>query len=166
MPHILNAGPGDIATIRRLARATWVVSYKDMISPEQIEYMLEMMYSPDSLEEQMNTGHQFLILCENDTACGFASYSPAVPQATAYRLHKLYVLPGQQGKGFGKILLNRVMENASAAGATALELNVNRNNPSLDFYRHEGFVIRETVDLDIGGGFFMNDYILEKNILL
>lgn len=164
MHRIEAAGPESIETIRTLANATWRISYREMISGEQIDYMLEMMYSPSSLLKQMESGHRFFLAYDDTAPCGFASVSPAENKKDKFRLHKLYVLPGYQGKGLGKELLGKVIEFAAASGATALELNVNRNNPSVAFYKNQGFSIAETVDLDIGGGFFMNDYIMERNI--
>ena len=68
------------------------------------------------------------------------------------------------GKGVGKILMNEVVNLTSKEGGQSLQLNVNRNNKAKDFYLKAGFNIKETVDLDIGNGFFMNDYVMELPI--
>jgi hypothetical protein len=38
---------------------------------------------------------------------------------------------------------------------------VNRYNKAKDFYEKAGFKIIETVDIEIGNGFYMNDYVME-----
>ncbi|HTM98403.1 MAG TPA: GNAT family N-acetyltransferase, partial [Pedobacter sp.] len=107
-------------------------------------------------------GHTFIIASENGKDVGFAGFSIIDPRKKTYKLHKLYVLPEMHGKGVGKILINEVVNLALHEGGKSLQLNVNRNNNAKDFYLKAGFNIKETVDLDIGNGFFMNDYIMER----
>jgi len=127
--------------------------------------MLELIYSKDALTGQIeNLHHSFILIYENEQAVGFASYSPKEPGLPVFRLHKLYVLPTQQGKGTGKALLNYILDEIKQAGATILELNVKRDNPAIDFYKKQGFKIAKEVDIDIGNGYFMRDYIMEKEI--
>jgi ribosomal protein S18 acetylase RimI-like enzyme len=49
-------------------------------------------------------------------------------------------------------------------GATSLLLNVNRNNPTKGFYEKLGFTVIKEEDIDIGNGYFMNDYVMEKKV--
>ncbi|MBQ1937231.1 MAG: GNAT family N-acetyltransferase, partial [Bacteroidales bacterium] len=74
-----------------------------------------------------------------------------------------YVLPSEQGCGLGRMLFEHAAGLAleSAKGQVArLELNVNRSNPAVDFYKHLGLRILRQGDFPIGGGFYMNDYIM------
>jgi GNAT superfamily N-acetyltransferase len=161
---IAEVNKNAIGEIRQIAYATWPVSYKEMISSSQIDYMLEMMYSEQSLREQFANGVRFLIASIDGKPAGFAGVVPKEDSKDIWRLEKLYVLPASQSKGLGKLLLDEVIKMVSEAGAGILELNVNRNNRALQFYRNMGFEIHEKVDLAIGGGFFMNDYILRKKV--
>lgn len=154
----------DIETIREIANNTWHKAYSSILSNDQIEYMLTNMYSKGELLLQLQEGHTFLIAEENDLDLGFAGFSLTEPEKNIYKLHKLYVLPSAHGKGIGKLLMNEVVNTARAAGGVTLQLNVNRNNKAAEFYKHAGFKIKETVDLDIGNGFFMNDYVMERPI--
>lgn len=160
-----KAREADIPVIQELAKNTWPAAYSAIISTGQIDYMLEKMYNKGELLEQLQKGHVFLIAEENDRDLGFAGFSVSDPERRIYKLHKLYVLPAAHGKGVGKILINEVVNQARAAGAASLELNVNRNNPALEFYKKGGFSIKYTIDLDIGNGFFMNDYVMEKSLI-
>lgn len=156
-----------IPVIKELAETTWAVAYRDILSPGQMQYMLTQIYSPLSLEEQMlKKGHQFILAADaGEQPIGFASYSPADPTEEAvYHLHKLYVLPSLQTKGTGSSLLQFVIEDSHKAGATAITLNVNRYNKALGFYLRNGFEITKEVDIDIGNGYYMNDYIMTRKL--
>lgn len=149
----------DLPLIGSLARQIWPVAYGRILSEAQLTYMLRLFYTPESLAEQAANGQQFFIL-HAPGPVGFAATGPATQNT--WKLHKLYVLPHAQGKGLGKALLCFVLEHAKAQGATRLSLQVNRYNPAKDFYRREGFHIAAEKDFDIGEGFFMNDYLMEK----
>ncbi len=158
----------DIETIGFLAQQIWPVAYKEILSADQLNYMLSLMYSPSSLRKQMSEqNHIFLIVEDNmqgdEEAVGFASYS-VTDEAGIYKLHKLYVLPNQQGKGVGKFIVDFVVDQVKANDASALRLTVNRNNRAKYFYEKLGFKIIGEIDLDIGDNFFMNDYLMELQL--
>jgi GNAT superfamily N-acetyltransferase len=48
--------------------------------------------------------------------------------AGVFKLHKLYVLPGRQGRGLGRAILLFIFDVIRPEGATTLRLNVNRAN--------------------------------------
>lgn len=152
----------DIEVIQDIANSTWYNTYADYLSAEQIEYMLDKMYNKGVLLSQFQEGHVFLMAQENDKDMGYAGFSILDPEAGSYKLHKLYVLPEMHGKGVGKLLVNEVLNLVRDLGGKSIELNVNRNNKAADFYKSAGFEIKETVNLDIGEGYFMNDYVMEK----
>lgn len=152
----------DIESIQDLANRTWHVTYGAYLSVEQIEYMLEKMYNKGELLSQFKDGYVFLMAEAGGEDLGFACFSILDSGQKIYKLHKLYVLPETQGKGVGKLLMNEVVNLVKRAGGAFLQLNVNRNNKASDFYIRAGFVVKETIDLDIGNGFLMNDYVMEK----
>ena len=151
----------DIEIITELAEEIWPQTYGDYIEQDQLRYMLELMYNKGELLSQLQQGHTFLIASENGKDVGFAGFSVIDPNNGTYKLHKLYVLPEMHGKGVGKILINEVVSLAKHNGGKTLQLNVNRNNNAKDFYLKAGFKIKETVDINIGNGFYMNDYVME-----
>jgi ribosomal protein S18 acetylase RimI-like enzyme len=154
----------DIPVIQSIADRTWPEAYGDIISTEQIRYMLDKMYSKGELISQLQQGHLFLIAQEDDHDLGFAGISVIDSKNQVYKLHKIYVLPEAHGKGVGKLLINEVLDVIRAAGGKYLQLNVNRNNKAVSFYKKAGFIIKESQDLDIGNGFMMNDYLMELAI--
>lgn len=150
----------DINTIGFLAQQIWPETYREILSPEQLQYMMNLFYSPDSLMKQMTEDrHQFLIVEQGEEAIGFAAWGPADPGV--FKLHKLYVLPGGQGKGIGRAMLLFIFDVLRSEGIATLRLNVNRQNKAQRFYEKLGFKIIGKEDIDIGGGYFMNDFIME-----
>ncbi len=162
MLSIRKTGNTDIPLIRELTFKVWPQTYAAIITKEQIDFMLEMMYSETSLQQQMNDGCQFIIVHSESEPVGFASYQETVP--SVFKLHKIYVLSSQQGKGTGRFVIDYIITNIEQWGATALQLQVNRQNKAKKFYEKLGFIVIEEANFDIGNGFFMNDYIMEKKL--
>ncbi|ASZ11698.1 GNAT family N-acetyltransferase [Chitinophaga pendula] len=165
MLHVKAAAITDISTIQALADKIWPPTYAAILTPEQITYMMDMMYSTSSLQDQLTVkGHHYLILADDQQPIGYASYS-TTSETQVFKLHKIYLDPSQQGKGIGKFLLNAVADQVRAADGTVLELDVNRHNKALQFYQSQGFNITGEKDTDIGRGYLMNDYILRKTLV-
>ena len=161
MIEIKPAGINDLSTISKLAHAIWPSAYSSILGEAQLEYMLNLIYSISSLEHQYNSlKHKFLLVLDNEVPVGFASFS-SHEDSTVYHLNKIYVLPGQQGKNTGKKILTFILDEIKKIGATSLQLNVNRHNKALHFYEKQGFKIIREEDIDIGSGYFMNDYVME-----
>lgn len=155
----------DIPAIRSIAQATWPIAYENIISGGQIEYMLDLMYSEASLHEQMLLkGHRFLMLEMAGSIAGYAGFEHHYAGLHRSRLHKLYVLPETQGTGAGRVLLEAVFNEVGNAGDRSIELNVNRFNPSREFYAHFGFVVERDEVLDIGDGYVMDDHVMVKHL--
>jgi GNAT superfamily N-acetyltransferase len=152
----------DVKLIHDLALIVWPQTYTDIISKEQIDFMMEMMYSESSLKLQMENGCHFLIIYDKDDPVGFASFQEIA--SSIYKLHKLYVLLSHQRKGTGRFFINFIINILKKRGAAALQLQVNRKNKAKSFYEKLGFTIIQEADFDIGNGFFMNDYVMERNL--
>ena len=160
--EVVKVGTEAIPAIQLLAEITWAFAYKDILSAAQMSYMLHLIYSKESLQQQMlEKKHQFVLLTAADKPSGFASYSiKAEHDNFTYRLHKIYVNPALQGIGAGKYLLDYVLQDIKSLGAESLELNVNRHNKAIGFYRKHGFEVISTEDIPIGNGYFMNDFVM------
>jgi ribosomal protein S18 acetylase RimI-like enzyme len=161
--HIVEATTVDIPVIRDITYRVWPATYLPIIGQEQLDYMLNLFYTPDALAVQMNSDNKFIVCYEGETAVGFASYSEIEP--AIYKLHKLYILTSLQGKGIGRYMVNYISDDIQRSGATELRLNVNIHNlAAKNFYRKSGFTVLRDEDIDIGSGFFMNDHVLSKVI--
>lgn len=159
MFQIRQASFADIPTIQSLAQDIWPKAYGQMISADQLNYMLGWMYGEVSLTRQLQEGHQFILLEENSRVpCGYASYR--LLNNTDWKLEKLYVQVEKHGEGLGKTLLQNIMDRIREQGGKQLELKVNRSNPAVGFYQRMGFQILREENFDIGNGYFMNDYVM------
>jgi diamine N-acetyltransferase len=154
---IRKANGKDITAIQEISRITWAATY-NFLPEGQMEYMLDWMYSSESLKNQMQNGHQFFIAELDEVAIGFASVSQEKDQL--FKLNKLYVLPNIQKTGAGKALLNEVKNHVKNNGGNEIQLQVNRKNSAKDFYLKNGFIVSFEADFEIGNGFFMNDYVM------
>lgn len=170
MNTIRKATPSDIPAIRTMADTAFRHTYRNILTPQQMEYMMEWMYSEASLHEQMETlGHQYFILSVEGSDAGYVSFNIEEEDDTRilFHLQKIYLLPEQQGRGLGAQLLKHAEASMKASGGTKAvryELNVIRSNRAVAFYEHMGLCKDHEGDFPIGGGFNMNDYIMAKDL--
>lgn len=161
---IHTAHEQDIPIIQQLAHQIWPVTYGSLMSADRLQYMLQLIYSVEALQHQMQElGHTFLLATIGEQPVGFASFS-ATAAPNIYKLHKIYISTHIQGKGIGKSLVDEVVDRITPLQAVALILNVKRDNPARSFYEKLGFVITREEDIDIGNGYFMNDYVMKRKL--
>jgi len=163
---IRKATVEDIPLIIQMAEIVFPHTYSNILSADQIEYMMDMMYSVQSLQKQFTQEHQIFFISESN---GYVSYRPdgVLPDGrNLFHLEKLYVLPQTQRIGLGKALFNTVVNDirASSGVPARIELNVNRWNPAVSFYEHLGMKCDRSGDFPIGNGYYMNDYIMVRDV--
>lgn len=153
----------DYETIRDIAYKTWPLTYGSILSKAQLDYMLALFYSTEALQKNADEkNHHFLLAEENNEALAFLSYEHRYQEKLVTRIHKIYILPETQGKGIGKLLIDRVEALANETKSEKLSLNVNRYNNAQFFYRKLGFEIVGEEDVKLDYGYLMEDYIMEK----
>mgnify|MGYP003346540595 CR=1 FL=1 len=152
----------ELTIIRDLAHAIWPLVYSKMISREQMDYMLEWMYHPDVLASKFDKGDSFYIMERAGMNVAYLHLEPA--GEFAVKVQKLYVHPDHHGQGIGRELMLFAVNFAREQGRSLLELQVNRTNPAVAFYRKLGFEIVDEQDFDIGNGYFMNDYVMQLEV--
>lgn len=151
----------NLGIISDLAHQIWPIAYKEMLTEEQISYMLSRMYDLQILEKAYLGGDTFYTYNFNKEDLG---YIHLCAKDSELKLEKIYVLPSYHKTGIGAKLIDFCIEYASTNNFSAIYLHVNRENPSVNFYLKKGFIIDKTEDFDIGNGFFMNDFIMKKYI--
>lgn len=124
--------------------------------------MLDNMYSTAALEEQVAAGTEFLLAERDWKSVAFAGYSYK-QENDKLSIHKLYVHPSEQGKGTGRLLIDHMEQTAKRIGISILELNVNRHNKALNFYKKVGFEIFREENIPYYE-YWMNDFILRKRL--
>jgi len=148
----------DLPRISELAAIIWNHHYPAIITQEQIDYMLRLMYSADSLLEQVNKkNHRFYLIAKNDADVGFISVRDE--GQGKWFINKFYVHQNEAAKGIGSEALAALIK---LLDPKVLSLTVNRKNfKAINFYFKCGFKIREVADFDIGNGYVMNDFVME-----
>lgn len=165
MITISEAGLSDIKIIQEITNITWPITYGEILTKEQLDYMLGLFYSEEALAKQIENKEQlFYLISDSDSTIGFIGIEHNYNNEALTKIHKIYLLPETQGKGYGKIVFESIEKLALENNSTALLLNVNRFNTALNFYKKLGFEIKETVDIEIGNGYLMEDYVMGKNI--
>ena len=162
MIKIVRAQKQHIPAIKMLADYSWPKAFASILSAKQIGYMMEMMYSHASLEKQLEQGHQYAIVREDDVDIGYISYEINHNQSDRTKIHKLYISPEYQRRGIGKLMIDYVIQRAIEAENNTLFLNVNKyNSGAIDFYKKHHFILIKEEEIDIGNGFIMDDFVFE-----
>lgn len=158
------ASASDIDIVARLAREIWFEHYLPIIGQAQISYMVAKFQSAEAIAEQLASGYQYFLagVAGQDLAYGAIRCEP---EQRRLFLSKLYVLKSQRGTGLGRILLDEFERLGRQQGLHSIWLTVNKHNPAVDAYVRLGFKVTESVITDIGNGFVMDDYRMEKKIV-
>lgn len=164
MIHISKVTVADLKIIAEIAHKTWPLTYSEILSPAQLEYMLDAFYSDSALRDNIEKGQEFILAKEADIVLGFASFEHYYEEGNTTKIHKIYILPETQGKGIGKLLIDSMTQFAKENHSTTLLLNVNRFNKALTFYQKLGFEIIQEIDIELEFGYLMEDYVMGKEI--
>ena len=158
----LAAFDADIEIIAALANQIWKQHFTAIIGSAQVEYMLQKFQSVGAISQQISSGYEYYLL----TAGGEpAAYFGLVPDLENRKimLSKFYVLQSKTRLGLGKAILDFIELRCNEANATTLWLTVNKYNlETIAWYKRNRFAIIEELKSDIGAGFYMDDFIMEK----
>lgn len=155
---------GDLELVQDLAARTWREHYTPIIGREQVEYMLRNFQSASAIAEQIRDGYVYYLLLSHGVPAGYLAYLKQ-PDKEGLQLSKLYVLWDQRGLGLGRYGLELVQEHCLRQGLDLVWLTVNKyNSGSIAWYYHMGFEYAGSQVADIGGGFVMDDYVLQKRL--
>lgn len=166
MPVLRQATKDDIMLIHELAQLAFPATYRDLLSPEQMAFMMDWMYSPDNLIKQLEEGHVYFIASHEGADCGYLSVQQE--GAHVFHLQKIYVLPGFQGQHIGSFLFRSALEHIRNIhpAPCQMRLNVNRHNTkAVDFYKRMNMQQIDQGDFHLGNGYYMTDYIMGLEII-
>lgn len=159
---IFEVYDSDIQRLADLAHEIWWQHFPPIIGEAQVKYMVDKFQSNEAIIHQLRNGYEYFLAELDGTAVG---YTGLVPDKGKLMLSKLYVKDSTRGKGVGQALLDFIEAKCRAEGMDRIWLTVNRGNTGpINWYKNRGFIIVKEVDLDIGSGFIMDDYVMEKPI--
>jgi ribosomal protein S18 acetylase RimI-like enzyme len=157
--NIVTASYSDFEKLEQLASFIWRESYTELLGENQVEYMLGRFQNAAAFSRQISEGYIYRVVYDGDEMIG---YTASVLQGERIFLSKLYLKKSYHGQGIGRIMLEDVI--SLYPEARAIFLTVNKNNPVYEIYRHLGFETIEAVCTDIGEGYFMDDYVMQRNL--
>lgn len=154
--------PDQIKAIEVLAYEIWHEHYKPIIGRSQVSYMLNKFQSLEAIDEQIRNGYLYFLSEHDNEPMGYMSMN--INEKELF-LSKFYVASPQRGKGYGREMITFIEDMAKKKKLNKIVLTVNRNNTdSIKMYEKVGFINSGTVIQDIGNGFIMDDYKMEKEL--
>lgn len=152
----------EIKEISSLADEIWNEHYIKILSQEQIDYMLEKFQSESALKEQIKKGYEYYLISDENTTCGFFGFCL---EKDFLFLSKIYLKCEKRGKGLGRKSIEFVEKYAKDHELSKIQLTVNKYNmTSIFIYNNLGFTKTNDVITDIGNGFVMDDFVMEKTL--
>ena len=152
----------QIENIEDLACEIWNEYFTPIIGKAQVDYMLHKFQSKKAITEQIGNGFLYFLIKHNDTPIG---YMGVLPKQTHLFLSKLYIKSAERSKGNGRKVIEFIEKLATEKGLRKISLTVNRNNSdTIAMYEKLGFENRGSIIQDIGNGFVMDDFKMEKDI--
>ncbi|MBM0103488.1 GNAT family N-acetyltransferase [Steroidobacter sp. S1-65] len=161
--------PEQLATVAALAHAIWYEFYVPLIGRAQVDYMVARFQSAPAMQAQIEQGYEYFLVRREDARAldtGFGAdigYCAVQEQpGRVMFLSKFYLHHAARGSGTGRRCMEFIEGLARRRGLSLLWLTVNKGNPSVQAYQRLGFRIAAELVMDIGGGFVMDDYRMEK----
>ena len=160
--EIRKVGLSDLFVIEELAKIIWREHYMPIIGANQVEYMLANFQSVAVMQEQIDKGYNYFLMIYHQETVGYLSIRQ---EADAVFLSKIYLLKAHRGKGIARTAMDFVVSETKKAGLGLIRLTVNKNNTgSILAYEKMGFQNRGSVVTEIGAGYVMDDFVMEKEI--
>ena len=153
----------QVAEVARMAHQVWNEHYVPIIGQAQVDYMVAKFQSAEAMQSQIESGYDYFQIRQSGLNVGYAAIRHDAAEARVF-VSKLYVLAAHRKAGAGRQSLELIERMARERGAKHLWLTVNKGNPSVRAYERLGFKIVEAMVVDIGGGYVMDDYKMEKPV--
>jgi N-acetylglutamate synthase-like GNAT family acetyltransferase len=165
MENILKVeSSSQVDAVAKLAREIWEQHFTPIIGHAQVEYMLNKFQSSKAIASQLDEGWEYYITAREKEYVGYTGLVPNVLEGKML-LSKIYVKSSVRGSGVGNQILSFIEETSRARNFKTLWLTVNRfNDNTVKWYFRHGFITVDELKKDIGGGYFMDDFVMEKKI--
>jgi ribosomal protein S18 acetylase RimI-like enzyme len=153
----------QVASVAALAFEIWNEHYVSLIGQPQVDYMLARFQSAPAIAAQIDEGYEYFLLQRGSELVGYCAVREDRPGRSLF-ISKLYVRSDARGTGTGRACMEFIEQLASRRGLERLWLTVNKGNPSVNVYRRLGFHVTQDLVMDIGSGFVMDDFRMEKQL--
>lgn len=150
-----------IETTAQLAHKIWNQHYVPIIGQEQVDYMLEKFQNTEAISSQIKNGYEYYIIFHQQNPSGYLALV-SNDKEKKLMISKIYVDLDFRGLGLGSKLFDFTIKTAKQGVFESIWLTVNKNNiKTIEWYKSKGFIIKEKIEMDIGNGFIMDDYLME-----
>jgi GNAT superfamily N-acetyltransferase len=155
--------PAQLDLVAGLARDIWYEYYVPLIGRAQVDYMVSKFQSSEAMAAQLREGYEYFLTERDGQDIGYVAVQPQQADRSLF-LSKLYLLRDARGGGTGRVCMEFIEQLARRRGLKLLWLTVNKGNPAVKAYERLGFRIAADLVMDIGGGFVMDDFRMEKQL--
>jgi diamine N-acetyltransferase len=165
--------PQQLDAVAGLAHEIWYEYYVPLIGRAQVDYMVSRFQSSEAMAQQIREDYEYFLIQRGGVqhgpgegqglSIGYCALQPQPAESSLF-LSKLYLLRDARGAGTGRECMEFIEQLARRRGLTLIWLTVNKGNPAVRAYERLGFRIAADLVMDIGGGFFMDDYRMEKSL--
>lgn len=154
----------QIADVANLAREIWQEYYVPIVGQEQVDYMLGKFQCERAIAKQLTDRYEYYSVAYDKRSAGYMAVVSNMGN-TSLMISKIYVRKSDRGCGLGKQMLEFVEELCRQRRIKKIWLTVNKNNRySIEWYSRMGFTNNGPIIQDIGSGFVMDDFRMEKAI--
>lgn len=154
----------QIEDVARLAYEIWNQHFPPIIGQAQVDYMVEKFQSVPALAEQINNGYRYNVIQNNNKPVGYVGVKTDT-KLHQVQLSKFYIIKTMRGQGVGRKVLNLILASEKKLGINKIWLTVNKYNiTAISAYKRMGFEIAADIVVDIGHGYVMDDFKMEKSI--
>ena len=166
----------DQELLAKLAAEIWGEYWPSRIGQAQTDYMIERFQSLEVIKRDMaENAYEYWFACvpqkASDSAyeledgqriVGFTG-GHVEPETNRFFISKIYLLAAERGKHYCSQIVAFYTELCRSRGLRAMYLTVNKyNEMGVRAYKAKGFETIDSVETDIGEGFIMDDFIMEK----
>ncbi len=167
MPTSVRIAPAQdeqtLVAVAQLASEIWDEYYVPLIGRAQVDYMVAKFQSLAAMRDQIASGYEYYVVQTDERLIGYFAVQPAREQKRLF-ISKLYLHKSSRGSGTGRLCMEFIEQLARQRGLPLLWLTVNKGNPAVKTYERLGFRIAQHIVIDIGNGFVMDDYRMEKDL--
>ena len=149
----------DAGNIAQIAAPIWREHFTPIIGSQQVEYMLEKFQSESAIRQQLAQGYEYNLVSLDALPAGYIAVQQ---QEKTLFISKFYLSSDFRGQGIARHMMDKVHQIATEKSCQQLELTVNKFNTACQIYLKLGFTIVESIKIDIGSGYIMDDYRMVK----
>ncbi len=163
MKYISVCTDAGIDTLAAVASDIWYEYWPEHIGADQTDYMVNNFQSKQAITKQIREeGYLYFLIVAEGKIVGYCGVHPEEQNGRLF-LSKLYLYASERGKGYAKASMQFLIQLCKFNNLRAIYLTVNKyNDLAIRAYKAAGFETIDSVETDIGDGFIMDDFIMEK----